>query len=266
LSLSLSHVRRIVEEALPILSAEKPVLEIDAKGAAVVGDTHGDLETSELVLERVGRGVIVFLGDYVDRGPYQIENMVRLLEAKISEPDRILLLRGNHETREMNMYYGFYDAVSRRLGSGAYGIFTRLYSTLPIAGVLNRSVILVHGGVPEAAASIWDVASRGKQGEDLEDEVVFQALWNDPREGLEWFGPSPRGGYARVFGRRALEKFLEASGCGVLVRSHEPVAGGFEALFDGKLYTVFSCRFYGIKPAVAEIGAGSIGFRYVDEL
>lgn len=266
MSLSLSYVKRVVEDAISVLSLESSLLEIDARGAVIVGDTHGDLETSERVLERVGGGVIVFLGDYVDRGPYQVENIVRLLEAKRDEPRRVYLLRGNHETREMNMFYGFYDAVSRRLGSGAYGLFTSLYASLPIGAVLNKSTVLVHGGVPEGATSIWDVAARGKQGEDLEDEVVFQTLWNDPREGLEEFGPSPRGGPARVFGRRALERFLDASGCERMIRAHEPVPDGYEALFGGRLYTLFSCRFYGIKPAVAEIGAGGLAFRYVDDL
>lgn len=266
MSLGLATVRRAVEDAIPLLSSESAVLEVEAGGATIVGDTHGDLETTERVLDRVGSGVIIFLGDYVDRGPYQLENIVRLLEAKRDEPKRIYLLRGNHETREMNMYYGFYGVVSRRLGPGAYGLFANLYSTLPIGCVLNRSSILVHGGVPEGAASIREVAERGKQGEDLEDEVVFQLLWNDPREGVEEFGPSPRGGGARVFGRRALERFLEASGCERLFRAHEPVPAGYESLFGGRLYTVFSCRFYGIRPAVAEVGGGGVSFRYVDDL
>ncbi|MCS7145082.1 MAG: metallophosphoesterase [Nitrososphaerota archaeon] len=266
MSLSLAHVRKVAEEALPVLSAERAVLEIEAKSATIVGDTHGDLETTERVLDKVERGVIVFLGDYVDRGPYQLENIVRLLEAKVDEPKRIFLLRGNHESREMNMYYGFYDVVSRRLGSGFYGMFGRLYSALPVGAVLSCSTILLHGGVPEGAASITEVASRGKQGEDIEDPVVFQALWNDPREWVEEFMSSPRGVDARVFGRRALERFLEASRCVRLIRAHEPVKNGFEPLFGGKLYTVFSCRFYGIRPAVAEIGAGGVGFSYVDDL
>jgi len=266
LSLSLSRVKRALEDAAPVLSAESSILEIDARGAVIVGDTHGDLETTERVLDRISRGVIVFLGDFVDRGPYQLENIVRLLEAKAGEPGRVFLVRGNHESREMNMYYGFYDVVSRRLGSGFYGLFGRLYSTLPIGAVFSRSTILLHGGVPEGASSIGEVASRGKQGEDVEDPVVFQALWNDPREWVEEFGPSPRGGFARVFGRRALERFLEASGCERLVRAHEPVENGVEALFRGRLYTVFSCRFYGIRPAVVEIGAGGVSFSYVDDL
>jgi len=266
LSISLGTVRRVVEDAMAILSREGPVLRIEAGSALVVGDTHGDHETSERVLDRCASGVMVFLGDYVDRGPYQLENLVRLLEAKQTEPSRVYLLRGNHETREMNMYFGFYDVVSRRLGAGAYSLFAELYATIPIGAVLNRSTILLHGGVPEGASSISDLEQRGKQGEDLEDPVVFQALWNDPSEGLEEFGPSPRGGMARLFGRRALERFLSSSRCERLVRAHEPVPGGYEVLFGQMLATVFSCRYYHIRPAVAVIGAGGLSFTYVDEL
>jgi len=266
LSPGLGRVKEIIEDALPLLSSEDVVLEIEAPSATIVGDTHGDVETTERVLDRVSGGVIVLLGDYVDRGPYQLENLLRILEAKVSEPRRIFLLRGNHETREMNLYYGFYGVVSRRLGPGAYGLFTQLYSALPIGAVIRTSTILVHGGVPDGASSIREVAGRGKQGEDVEDEVVLQVLWNDPREGVEWFGPSPRGGGARVFGRAALEAFLKASGCERLVRAHEPVPAGYETIFDGRLHTVFSCRFYGIRPAVAELDASGLAFRYVDDL
>ncbi|GBC71059.1 hypothetical protein HRbin02_00837 [Candidatus Calditenuaceae archaeon HR02] len=46
MSLGLGNVRRAVEEAIPLLSAESAVLGIEARSATVVGDTHGDLETT----------------------------------------------------------------------------------------------------------------------------------------------------------------------------------------------------------------------------
>ena len=66
-----------------------------------IGDIHGDLAALERIFDRLPRltkdDTLVFLGDYLDRGPKsaQVVGFVRKLEAE--GPAKVVALRGNHE-------------------------------------------------------------------------------------------------------------------------------------------------------------------------
>ena len=74
------------------------------------GDFHGnmaDLIAFSKILWPLGMhltpGSFLFLGDYVDRGQYSIEVLSYLFAQKIMLPDKVFMLRGNHELRAVNI-------------------------------------------------------------------------------------------------------------------------------------------------------------------
>lgn len=55
--------------------------------------------------------MVLFLGDYIDRGQFQLETITLLLALRIEYPDHFFMIRGNHEFDSVNSYGGFKDEI-----------------------------------------------------------------------------------------------------------------------------------------------------------
>ena len=77
------------------------------------------------------------MGDYVDRGFNSIETFLYVLIMKIKHRNRITILRGNHENREINKLYGFYDECMKKYGTETiWRAFTEVFMYLPLSATI----------------------------------------------------------------------------------------------------------------------------------
>jgi len=72
-----------------------------------VGDTHGDLYSTQSIIQQLDStqwlesgGYVVFLGDYVHNGLRSWQNVLEILRLQQRYPEHVVLLSGNHEFQE----------------------------------------------------------------------------------------------------------------------------------------------------------------------
>mmetsp|Transcript_28672 Transcript_28672/g.52215 ORF Transcript_28672/g.52215 Transcript_28672/m.52215 type:complete len:415 (+) Transcript_28672:81-1325(+) len=245
---------------------ESTIVEATAP-AKIFGDIHGHFRDMLLLLHDfgfpTGHGpTYIFNGDWVDRGSHQLEVVALVLALKLAYPNQIVLLRGNHEERELNQHMGekgFYSHCQQRLGGNGDKVFDRMhgcFEVLPLGCVVADRAFVVHGGIGDGA---WDISSiyhvpRPLGTSALEsNKVLYNMLWSDPlaEDGCNGFGvhSSPRDAnrdLIKSFGQDVSITFLERNQLDMIIRSHEvrPGGRGYEVMHGGRCIRVFSARDY----------------------
>uniref|UniRef100_A0A914W8B9 Serine/threonine-protein phosphatase n=1 Tax=Plectus sambesii TaxID=2011161 RepID=A0A914W8B9_9BILA len=264
---------QLCQAVMPVLEGERRCLQLDAP-AVVLGDIHGkydDLMQFEARVWPLGLSLcssrILLLGDFVDRGPHGFEVIAYLFAQKLMYPDKIFLLRGNHELRKTQHNHTFRKECDQKFGNHygpqVWSVANDVFDRMPIAAVVDNKIFCVHGGVPEqhlyaGHSSITDAI------ESLpvclhsdkidENSLAWQVMWNDPLPcemrmltalDSNGFGANDkRGGAVRVFSADALERFLRAHGFSHMIRAHQVQEKGFKLEHSASLLTVFSSSYY----------------------
>jgi hypothetical protein len=167
---------RFARDVLKLCGRVRPILEAEPRVAFlqspvyVFGDLHGNLEDLHFFSDNVWRlgmsltaGNFLFLGDYVDRGMSCLEVVSYLLVMKLSLPHKVYLLRGNHETRDVNGWEEHYgersflfqcrDRFGDELGYRVWESCNRTFDRMPLAAVVDQDIFCVHGGIPRPIGS-----------------------------------------------------------------------------------------------------------------
>jgi len=227
------ELRSILPKIDIIFESEPAVLRINTEPVLIAGDIHGDLQALEFIIrmrKEANCKNILFLGDYVDRGLQGIEVLLRLFQLKIEDPENILLLRGNHESVEMNLYYGFFEEIE--YDRDFLLRISQTYDKMPLAAVLSENTFCVHGGI-----------NGNESMNNIKKEEPFPYLWNDPST-LPGLTSSTRGSTVKEFGPDIVDGFLKINNLKRIVRGHTALETGYKWWFDGKLLSLFSCPDY----------------------
>ena len=192
--------------------------------------------------------LLVFLGDYIDRGLFSFEGVMRAVLGLVTlAPDHVIVLRGNHEHfLEKNgvVYPGVkpaegMDSLKDRAPVEVLQAFRQMFEAMP-AMLFFDDILMVHAGIPR------DSTIRDHY-EDLsslnEPYFRYQMMWSDPSS-ADYVPEDLQEGTNRfAFGREQARAFMHRMGVRTLIRGHEKVDEGYLVGYnepDLRLITLFS--------------------------
>jgi serine/threonine-protein phosphatase 4 catalytic subunit len=250
------EVKQLCDRAKEILVEESNVQHVDAP-VTICGDIHGQFYDL-LELFRVSGGIpdrsYLFLGDFVDRGYYSIETWLLLLALKVRYPDRITLLRGNHESRQITQVYGFYDECLKKYGTTTVWRYcTDVFDYLSLVAIVEEKVMCVHGGLSPAIDTLDQIRALDRKQEVPHDGAMCDLLWSDP-EDIEGWGVSPRGA-GFLFGEDVVRRWCEVNNVSLIARAHQLVMEGYKTMFP--MTTTSHMRSYSQSSNASLLGGAS---------
>ncbi|XP_055830621.1 serine/threonine-protein phosphatase BSL3-like isoform X1 [Solanum dulcamara] len=257
--LDCNEIADLCDSAERIFASEPSVIQLRAP-IKIFGDLHGQFGDLMRLFDEYGSpstaGDIsyidyLFLGDYVDRGQHSLETMTLLLALKVEYPLNLHLIRGNHEAADINALFGFriecIERMGERDGIWAWHRFNRLFNWLPLAALIEKKIICMHGGIGRSINHVEQIENIQRPiTMDAGSIVLMDLLWSDPTENdsVEGLRPNARGPGLVTFGPDRVMEFCNNNDLQLIVRAHECVMDGFERFAQGHLITLFSATNY----------------------
>jgi diadenosine tetraphosphatase ApaH/serine/threonine PP2A family protein phosphatase len=221
---------------------------------AVIGDLHGDIKALTALLKPIdlSADLLVFLGDYADRGEYGVETVRKVAELQREHSENVLALMGNHEDYSDAGEPNFSPATlieEAQAKTGSWDTYFQkelkpFIDNLHLCALIPNNALLVHGGVSSKIKGIDDLKSPS-------EELRIDLLWSDPMDG-DGEAPNYRRGAGVEWGADVSEVVCRALGVGRIIRSHEPqrAMSGPAIVHGVRVVTVSATSVYGGAPFV----------------
>lgn len=244
--LSEDVLQRCCEKVKELFLEESNVQPVSAP-VVICGDIHGQFYDL-LELFRIGGEIpdsnYIFVGDFVDRGYNSVETIELLMCYKIKYPSHITLLRGNHESRQITMTYGFLDEIIRKYGnSNPWSCFMEVFDLLPIGALIGGKILCVHGGLSPEIKSIDQIRTIERNLEIPHDGPFCDIMWSDPDHVKTWTLSNRGAGW--LFGSEVTQQFNYINDLELIARAHQLIQEGYLYWFEGDLLvTVWSAPNY----------------------
>ena len=239
------EIRFLIDKSQAIIREQKMLVELEAP-LHVCGDIHGQYYDLLRIFEHCGypgEYNYLFLGDYVDRGKQSLETICLLLCYKIKYPEKVTLLRGNHESSVTNRIYGFYDECKRRYNVKLWKSFTELFNYLPVAAIIDDKILCMHGGLSPDLKSIQNIQDISRPTDIPDTGLLCDLLWSDPDKDAVDYDENDRG-VSVIFGEKVVTDFNKKNDLDLIIRAHQVVDDGYEFFANRQLITIFSAPNY----------------------
>ena len=239
------EIKFLIDQSLKIIKEQKMLVELEAP-LHVCGDIHGQYYDLLRIFEHCGypgEYNYLFLVDYVDRGKQSLETVCLLLCYKIKYPEKVTLLRGNHESSVTNRIYGFYDECKRRYNVRIWRSFTDLFNWLPVAAIIDEKILCMHGGLSPELKNIQNIQEISRPTDIPDTGLLCDLLWSDPDKDVLEYDENDRG-VSVIFGEKIVQDFNKKNDLDLIIRAHQVVDDGYEFFAQRQLITIFSAPNY----------------------
>ena len=108
-------------------------------------------------------------------------------------PDKVTLVRGNHESRQITQVYGFYEECQQKYGNASvWKSCCQVFDFLALAAIIDGKVLCVHGGLSPEIRTLDQIRVVARAQEIPHEGAFCDLVWSDPEEVDTW-AVSPRG-------------------------------------------------------------------------